>query len=147
MDTIVTTTHGQVHGFAADGVCAFLDLSWGRTAGRRQLAPAAATRPAMDRRPRRHRHRSRTTSFAVPREDPTGMLFDPAVRGVDCLEPQHLDARPGASGLPVMAASPGGSFHCSSGGSYDGSRFAGDGVVCVRMNWRTGADGSFRRLV
>jgi para-nitrobenzyl esterase len=40
-----------------------------------------------------------------------------------------------------MVWSPGGSFHWSSGGSYDGSRFARDGVVCVTINWRTGADG------
>src|SRR5688500_18248788 len=40
-----------------------------------------------------------------------------------------------------MVWSPGGSFHFSSGGSYDGSRFARDGVVCVTINWRTGADG------
>src|SRR4029453_1109024 len=32
-------------------------------------------------------------------------------------------------------------FRYSSGGSYDGSRFARDGVVCVTINWRTGADG------
>jgi para-nitrobenzyl esterase len=48
---------------------------------------------------------------------------------------------PGASGLPVMVWSPGGSFHFSSGASYDGSRFARDGVVCVTFSWRTGADG------
>ena len=40
-----------------------------------------------------------------------------------------------------MVWSPGGAFHFSSGGSYDGSRFARDGVVCVTINWRTGADG------
>jgi para-nitrobenzyl esterase len=40
-----------------------------------------------------------------------------------------------------MVWSPGGSFHFSSGASYDGSRFARDGVVCVTISWRTGADG------
>src|SRR4051812_20362723 len=40
-----------------------------------------------------------------------------------------------------MVWSPGGAFHYSSGGSYDGSRFARDGVVCVSFSWRTGADG------
>src|SRR3954453_5031050 len=40
-----------------------------------------------------------------------------------------------------MVWSPGGAFHYSSGGSYDGSRFARDGVVCVTFSWRTGADG------
>src|SRR4051794_2130977 len=69
------------------------------------------------------------------------MLFDPAVPGDDCLNLNVWTPDPGASGLPVMVWSPGGSFHFSSGGSYDGSRFARDGVVCVTMNWRTGADG------
>jgi para-nitrobenzyl esterase len=41
----------------------------------------------------------------------------------------------------VMVWSPGGAFQFSSGGSYDGSRFARDGVVCVTISWRTGADG------
>ena len=39
------------------------------------------------------------------------------------------------------ALSPGGTFRYNSGGSYDGSRFARDGVVLVSINWRTGADG------
>jgi len=42
--------------------------------------------------------------------DPSGLVFDPAVPGDDCL---NLDVRtpaPGATGLPVMVWSPGGSF-------------------------------------
>ena len=74
-------------------------------------------------------------------EDPTGLLFDPAVPGADCLNLNVWTPDPAATGLPVMVWSPGGSFHFSSGGSYDGSRFARDGVVCVTINWRTGADG------
>ena len=75
------------------------------------------------------------------RNDPSGMLFDPAVPGDDCLNLNVWTPDPGAVGLPVMVWSPGGAFHFSSGGSYDGSRFARDGVVCVTINWRTGADG------
>ena len=73
--------------------------------------------------------------------DASGLLFDPAVPGDDCLNLNIWTPDPGAAGLPVMVWSPGGSFHFSSGGSYDGSRFARDGVVCVTINWRTGADG------
>jgi hypothetical protein len=69
------------------------------------------------------------------------MLFDPAVPGDDCLNLNVWTPDPGAAGLPVMVWSPGGAFRYSSGGSYDGSRFARDGVVCVTINWRTGADG------
>ena len=56
-------------------------------------------------------------------------------------EPQRLDARPGATGLPVMVWIQGGMFELSSTAAYDGSRFARDGVVCVVINWRPGAEG------
>jgi carboxylesterase type B len=36
---------------------------------------------------------------------------------------------------------PGGMFEVGSGASYDGSRFARDGVVCVTINYRLGAEG------
>jgi carboxylesterase type B len=36
---------------------------------------------------------------------------------------------------------PGGMFEVGSGASYDGSRFARDGVVCVTINYRVGAEG------
>jgi len=36
---------------------------------------------------------------------------------------------------------PGGMFEAGSGASYDGSRFARDGIVCVTINWRVGAEG------
>ena len=62
-----------------------------------------------------------------------------AVRGLP--EPQHLDARPGRGGLPVMVWIQGGMFELSSTAAYDGSRFARDGVVCVVINWRPGAEG------
>jgi hypothetical protein len=35
----------------------------------------------------------------------------------------------------------GGMFELSSTAAYDGSRFARDGVVCVVINWRPGAEG------
>jgi para-nitrobenzyl esterase len=63
------------------------------------------------------------------------------VPGDDCLNLNIWTPDLSAAGLPVMVWSPGGSFHYCSGGSYDGSRFARDGVVCVTINWRTGADG------
>ncbi len=35
----------------------------------------------------------------------------------------------------------GGAYEISSTAAYDGSHFARDGVVCVVINWRVGADG------
>jgi carboxylesterase type B len=45
------------------------------------------------------------------------------------------------AGLPVMVWIPGGMFEAGSGATYDGSRFARDGVVCVTINYRVGAEG------
>jgi carboxylesterase type B len=35
----------------------------------------------------------------------------------------------------------GGEFEHGTGAAYDGSRFARDGIVCVTINYRVGADG------
>lgn len=48
---------------------------------------------------------------------------------------------PGRVGLPVMVWIQGGMFELSSTAAYDGHAFARDGVVCVVINWRPGAEG------
>jgi carboxylesterase type B len=48
---------------------------------------------------------------------------------------------PGAGGLPAMVWIQGEMFEIQSSAPYDGSRFARDGVVCVIINWRVGAEG------
>ena len=141
MHTHVTTRYGELRGATTDGVCAFLGVSFAAPpVGPRRLRPPQAVEPWAG-------VRDATVLGPEPpqpqfdRNDPTGMLFDPAVPGDDCLNLNIWTPDPGAAGLPVMVWSPGGAFHFSSGGSYDGSRFARDGVVCVTINWRTGADG------
>src|SRR5204863_2758420 len=50
----------------------------------------------------------------------------------------------GSAGRPVMVWIPGGMFAYHATGAsawYDGSRFARDGIVCVTINYRVGADG------
>ena len=61
--------------------------------------------------------------------------------GDDCLNLNIWTPDPGAAGLPVMVFIPGGMFEAGSGASYDGSGFARDGVVCVTINYRVGAEG------
>jgi len=142
MDAIVRTRHGQVCGStAADGVCAFLGIGYAAPpVGANRLRPPQPVEPWTG-------VRDATVLGPEPPQpqfgidDPSGLLFDPAVMGDDCLNLNVWTPDPGAVGLPVMVWSPGGAFRFSSGGSYDGSRFARDGVVCVTMNWRTGADG------
>ncbi|WP_235509690.1 carboxylesterase/lipase family protein [Terrabacter sp. Soil811] len=48
---------------------------------------------------------------------------------------------PGPGGRPVMVWIQGGMFELSSTAAYDGRQFARDGVVCVVINWRPGAEG------
>jgi carboxylesterase type B len=47
----------------------------------------------------------------------------------------------GSAGLPVMVWIQGGAFEMGSTAAYNGTNFARDGVVCVVINWRLGADG------
>ena len=141
MDTIVSTRNGRLRGRTTDGVSSFLGVSYAappvgplRLRPPRPVEPWSGVRDATALGPE-------PPQPQFPRDDPSGLLFDPAVPGDDCLNLNIWTPDPGATGLPVMVWSPGGSFHFSSGGSYDGSRFARDGVVCVTTSWRTGADG------
>ncbi|MGY1633498.1 carboxylesterase/lipase family protein [Geodermatophilus sp. SYSU D01186] len=141
MATIVRTRHGLVRGTPTESGCAFLGLPYAAPpVGANRLRPPQPVEAWTG-------VRDATTigpeppQPKLPGDDPTGMIYDPAVPGDDCLNLNVLTPDPGAGGLPVVVWSPGGSFHYSSGGSYDGSRFARDGVVCVTINWRTGADG------
>jgi para-nitrobenzyl esterase len=63
------------------------------------------------------------------------------VSGEDCLNLNIWTPDPGSAGLPVMVWIPGGMFEFGTGASYDGSRFARDGIVCVSINYRVGAEG------
>ena len=142
MQAIVQTRHGQVRGTtAANGVRAFLGVSYAAPpVGANRLRPPQPVEPWTG-------IRDATVIGPEPpqpqfgMDDASGLLFDPAVMGDDCLNLNIWTPDLGAVGLPVMVFSPGGAFRYNSGGSYDGSRFARDGVVLVSINWRTGADG------
>jgi carboxylesterase type B len=69
------------------------------------------------------------------------MVWDPAAPGDDCLNLNVWTPDPGHTGLPVMVFIPGGMFEVGTGATYDGSRFARDGVVCVTINYRVGPEG------
>ena len=64
--------------------------------------------------------------------------------GEDCLTLNIWTPDIGAAGRPVMVWIPGGMFEFHATGAsafYDGSRFARDGVVCVTIGYRVGAEG------
>lgn len=73
--------------------------------------------------------------------------FDQLIPEVDIPGDDYLNLNiwtPDSSGrLPVMVWLHGGAFTNGSGAVpvYDGSRFARDGIVCVTLNYRLGADG------
>src|SRR5260370_1551669 len=71
------------------------------------------------------------------------LIPEPAIPGEDCLNLNIWTPDVGRAGLPVMVWIHGGAFSNGSGAVpvYDGSAFARDGVVCVTINYRLGADG------
>jgi carboxylesterase type B len=63
--------------------------------------------------------------------------------GKDCLTLNVWTPNVGAAGRPVMVWIPGGMFEFHATGAsafYDGGRFARDGVVCVTIGYRVGAE-------
>lgn len=56
-------------------------------------------------------------------------------------QPQRLDAGSGGSGSAGDGVDPGRDVRPGSTAAYDGTAFARDGVVCVVLNWRPGAEG------
>jgi para-nitrobenzyl esterase len=90
---------------------------------------------------------------ALPCCDVTSCLAPPGIAealaelvgsGEDCLTLNVWTPELGAAGRPVMIWIPGGMFEFHATGAtayYDGGRFARDGVVCVTINYRVGAEG------
>jgi para-nitrobenzyl esterase len=71
------------------------------------------------------------------------LLPEVVIPGEECLNLNVWTPDPAASGLPVLVWVHGGSFMNGSGSvpEYDGTAFARDGVVCVTINYRLGAEG------
>ncbi|MGH3365367.1 MAG: carboxylesterase family protein, partial [Nocardioidaceae bacterium] len=139
MKAVVSTRLGDLRGSVADGVYAFLGVPYAAsTSGANRLRPPQPVKPWGGVR--------EATSFgpAPPQVAPpesAGTEWDTSVAGADCLNLNIWTPDPGAAGLPVMVWIQGGAFEISSTAAYDGSSFARDGVVCVVINWRVGADG------
>jgi para-nitrobenzyl esterase len=78
----------------------------------------------------------------LPEDVATAMgIWDPATPGEDCLNLNIWTPGPADKGLPVLVWLAVGMFEVGTGASYDGSRFARDGVVCVTVNSRVGPEG------
>ena len=140
MNAVVETRLGEVRGSAADGANTFKGIPYAAPPfGANRLRPPQPVEAWSGVRD--------ATAFGPeppqlrPNPQAAALAPDPAVPGEDCLNLNIWTPDPGSAGLPVMVWIPGGMFEVGSGASYDGSRFARDGVVCVTINYRVGADG------
>ncbi|HEX9095822.1 MAG TPA: carboxylesterase/lipase family protein [Candidatus Dormibacteraeota bacterium] len=139
---VVTTRHGQLRGQVTEGVAAFKGIPY--------AAPPFGPNRFQPPRPPQSWDgvRDALVYGAVPPQPPypppfDQLLGDQGLAGEDCLNLNVWTPDPSRDRLPVMVWIHGGAFTRGSGAlaTYDGGRFARDGVVCVTINYRLGADG------
>jgi para-nitrobenzyl esterase len=139
---VVTTRQGQLRGEVRDGVAVFKGIPYAAPPfGSNRFQPPQppqkwdGIRDAVE-----YGLVSPQPPYAPPFDQ---LLGDQGRPGQDCLNLNAWTPDPGGRGLPVMVWIHGGAFMRGSGAlpTYDGSRFARDGVVCVTINYRLGADG------
>jgi para-nitrobenzyl esterase len=139
---VVTTRHGRLRGRVTEGVAAFKGIPY--------AAPPFGPNRFQPPRPPQSWDgvRDALAYGAVPPQPRYAPPFDQllgnqGLAGVDCLNLNVWTPHPSRDRLPVMVWIPGGAFMRGSGAlaTYDGGRFARDGVVCATINYRLGADG------
>jgi carboxylesterase 2/para-nitrobenzyl esterase len=140
---IVETAAGKIRGQLSQGVFSFKGVPFAAAPfGANHLrppqpvAPWNGVRDALAFGPK-----SPQTAYPPGIEEALAELVGP---GEDCLTLNVWTADLGAARQPVMVFIPGGmfEFHATGGTAfYDGSRFARDGVVCVTIGYRVGAEG------
>ena len=143
MDPVVETHRGKLRGRLSDGVATFKGVPYAappfganRLRPPRPVEPWDGVRDALAFGPK-----SPQVSY------PPGIaeaLAELVGSGEDCLTLNIWTPDLGPTGRPVMVWISGGMFEFHATGAsalYDGSRFARDGVVCVTINYRVGAEG------
>ena len=140
MNAVVKTRHGEVRGIVTEGVNVFKGIPYAappfganRFRAPRPVDAWSGVRDALTFGPQPPQLR--------PPPQIAALVPDPAVFGEDCLNLNIWSADLGSARQPVMVWIPGGMFEVGSGASYNGSRFARDGIVCVTINYRVGAEG------
>ncbi len=139
MGAVVKTARGELRGTEVDGVHAFLGIPYAAPpVGPFRLRPPQPVEPWDGVRDATE-YGPTPPQAAAP--EVAGSEWDSGVTGEDYLLLNVWTPDPSATGLPVMVWIQGGAFEISSTAAYDGRHFARDGVVCVVINWRVGADG------
>jgi para-nitrobenzyl esterase len=139
---VVKTRSGLARGYVADGVHVFKGVPYAAAPfGANRLLPPQPVAPWSG-------VRDDLAFGPTPPKPPippqiTAMLPEQTIPGDDCLNLNIWSADLGAVRQPVMVWIPGGMFEFGTAATawYDGSRFARDGVVCVTINYRVGAEG------
>jgi para-nitrobenzyl esterase len=137
---VIKTAYGAVRGSVADGINTFTGIPYAAPPfGANRLRPPqpveawSGVRDALTYGPKPPQ---------LPYPPPWDVLIpERGPLGADCLNLNIWTPALASAGLPVMVWIPGGMFEAGSGASYDGSRFARDGIVCVTINYRVGAEG------
>lgn len=139
---VVRLRDGAVRGKVSSGVLAFLGIPYAAPPfGANRMRPPQPVQPWDGERD--------ATAFGptAPKGDypPQYVPLFPEVviPGKECLNLNVWTPDVSAAGLPVLVWIHGGSFMngSSSVADYDGAAFARDGVVCVSINYRLGAEG------
>jgi para-nitrobenzyl esterase len=142
MDPVVTIGQGQLRGAAKDEVLSFKGIPYA-------AAPFGDNRFAAPQPPQewdgvRDALEYGPTSPMGPYPEPMEQLLpEPRIPGEECLNLNVWTPSIDGTLHPVLVWIHGGGLTNGSGAvsTYDGSRFARDGVVCVTINYRLGADG------
>lgn len=143
MYSIVDTGGGRLRGYFSDGISVFKGVRFAappfgpnRLLPPRSVEPWDGVRDALTFGPK-----SPQVAYPPGIADSIPELVG---SGEDCLTLNIWTPHIGPAGLPVMVWVPGGMFEFHATGAtpfYDGSRFARDGVVCVTISYRVGAEG------
>ncbi|WP_435195281.1 carboxylesterase/lipase family protein [Streptomyces sp. NRRL F-5630] len=144
MHVTVPTSAGRIRGQWKGEVAAFMGVSYAAPPfGPRRLRPPVAPEPWTGVRDAFVAGPTAPQPGYLPAM--AGLLEEAAAPGEDCLNLNVWTPAPGRTGgrLPVMVWIHGGAFRNGSGSlpSYDGTRLAAEGVVCVTLNYRLGAEG------
>jgi para-nitrobenzyl esterase len=143
MDPIVETRCGKLRGCFSKGIAVFKGVPFAappfganRLRAPKPVEPWKGVRNASEFGPK-------SPQVAYP-PGIAEALAELVGSGKDCLTLNVWTPNVGAAGRPVMVWIPGGMFEFHATGAsvfYDGSRFARDGVVCVTIGYRVGAEG------